>query len=348
MRTMTSRERLVCALRGGTPDRIPVAPLGLGGLDAGSPIAAELLARTDCLSPVRPATDWMHGVGEDVRVTTGPEVTRITYQTEYGPLVRRIRLEAGMPVTVEWPVRGPEDLERLLSLRYTGPGPDVAPYRHSERMLGDAGVTLVEVCDPASYLAEMISPHDLSAMWTDHRGALVELLEIATARMLAFVWRLCDEGVQAFRVIGCDEVALCVGPRSFSEMMERFDTDLVGGIHRHGGIVLYDQRGPILRHLPTLAALGVDAVGPLDGPPWGDVGDLAAARLAAGPAMCLVACPFRGDEPRDVRPALMDRARRMAEAAGPAGFVLGGCPADAYGEETAELYLAMADMAAKG
>ena len=44
---LTSRERLLCAIGLGTPDRVPVAPMEFGSLDPESSLARELIERTD-------------------------------------------------------------------------------------------------------------------------------------------------------------------------------------------------------------------------------------------------------------------------------------------------------------
>ncbi len=44
---MTSRERILCAIELGTPDRVPVTPWGLGHLDKDGPMAQRLIKETD-------------------------------------------------------------------------------------------------------------------------------------------------------------------------------------------------------------------------------------------------------------------------------------------------------------
>ena len=44
---MTSRERILCAIHLGTPDRVPVTPWGLGKLDPLGETAQRLIKETD-------------------------------------------------------------------------------------------------------------------------------------------------------------------------------------------------------------------------------------------------------------------------------------------------------------
>ena len=57
---MTSRERLLCALRGPTPDRVPVAPFGMVYIDFGSELGQELIDGTDILYSVRDSLGHLH------------------------------------------------------------------------------------------------------------------------------------------------------------------------------------------------------------------------------------------------------------------------------------------------
>lgn len=345
---MTSRERLDCALRGVQPDRMAVSPLGLGGLDPDGAAARELLASTDMVVPLEPTGDWMLGDLVETEIIRTPDGTRTSYLTEYGPLVRRTRLEAGCLATIEWPVRGCEDVDRLISMPHRPSVPMLDRFRAIDRGLGDEGMAIADLCDAMGACVDLISPHDLTVMWMRHRHSLTDLLEVATARLLAFVAALCDEGVRAFRLVGSSEMAVCVGQEAFAGMVRRFDADLVEGIHRHGGLVLYDQRGPIARLLPVLAEIGVNAVGPVDPPPWGDVADLSAARQGVGAGVCLLAYPGGLVLGCPNVQALLREAEGMIRAAGSSALVLGGCPADVGGDESVRWYLAMAHMVAKG
>jgi len=65
---MTSRERLLCALRCGTPDRIPVAPFSTGGRDLNSPLGQRLLRETDLIYNVFLRVYPFQGEGDGVRI----------------------------------------------------------------------------------------------------------------------------------------------------------------------------------------------------------------------------------------------------------------------------------------
>ena len=49
--TMSSRERMLCAIRGERPDRVPVAPWGFGHVDPDSDVGRELVHRCDLWIP---------------------------------------------------------------------------------------------------------------------------------------------------------------------------------------------------------------------------------------------------------------------------------------------------------
>lgn len=55
---MTSRERLLVALRGGAPDRVPVAPFGMGRIHPETDLGRELIRSTDIFIDVWGVPSW--------------------------------------------------------------------------------------------------------------------------------------------------------------------------------------------------------------------------------------------------------------------------------------------------
>jgi uroporphyrinogen-III decarboxylase len=140
-------------------------------------------------------------------------------------------------------------------------------------------------------------------------------------------------------------VTVQLGPSAFDELVARFDVPLVETIHRYGGIAYYHNHGSVTRFLPRLAALGIDALDPLEAPPWGDV-DLREARRLAGERLCFVG----NLDDMEVLESLPQQeslaiARERLEAGGRKAFILGGTASGTYGETAARAFIAMAEMA---
>ena len=93
-----------------------------------------------------------------------------------------------------------------------------------------------------------------------------------------------------------------------------------------------------------LADLGLDALDPLEAPPWGDV-DLREAMRRVGDRICFVG-NLDDMEVIDRLPEaeVLAIARERLEAAGTRHFVLGGTASGTYGERAARNFIAMARM----
>jgi len=343
--TMTSRQRLECAMRGGEPDRMACGPYGLGHISLDTPIGQELLASTDLMVDVSIRGDPILGVSAEVLTTQEGDTVTFAIPTPKGPLVRRVRQTAVTSATVEFPFKTPEDVEKLLSLPYTAPEPDVSAYRAMEERVGEEGLVMGGVCTAVCLAASWFSPEGFCLAWADAPEQVMRLTALAAERINAWVEKACRAGVRAFRLIGGEYVTVQLGPRAVPDLLTRFDTALVDVIHRHGALAHYHNHGPLMRFLPELAELGIDSVDPLEAPPWGDV-HLAEARRAAGDRLCLVG-NLDDMEVVEALPAeeVVAIARERALAAGPRAFVLSGTASGTYTERGARNFIAMAEMA---
>ncbi len=342
---MTSRERLLTAMRGGTPDRTPVAPFGFGRIDPDSGLGRELAHATDIIVECACGPWDILGAEAEAAAHEEGDGTVVTYRTPLGPLVRRDRRTPRTRATVEHPLKSPEDVERFLSVPYVPHPVDPADYFAWERRLGEEGLVMAgipnAVCIPASWF----SPGDFCLMWAERPDLILALCEAASERILQRVEALCRAGVRAFRIIGGEYVTVQLGPAAFEDLLTRFDTGLVSLIHRHGAIAYYHNHGPVMRFLPQLAALGIDALDPLEAPPWGDA-DLREARRLAGESLCLVG-NLDDMEVLESLPAEQSLAiaRERLEAGGRRAFILGGTASGTYGENAARAFIRMAEMA---
>ena len=138
---MTSRERLLCAMRGGTPDRVPVAPFGMWRVSPDSAIGQELIRATDILVDVGGGGDAFLGGGAVVKRDETPDCTTVTYETPLGPLTRRVRRTAITSATVEFPFKSLDDVERYLSIPYVPPRLDLTSFRAWNEVRSSRGGT---------------------------------------------------------------------------------------------------------------------------------------------------------------------------------------------------------------
>jgi uroporphyrinogen-III decarboxylase len=191
----------------------------------------------------------------------------------------------------------------------------------------------------------MLSPEDFALLWVDAPEVMVEMTAIAARRLNACVERLCQEGVDAFRIVGGEYVTCQLGPRAFEALIRPFDTELCHVLRRYGAVAYYHNHGPIMRWLEPIADLGVDALDPLEAPPWGD-GDLREARRRIGDRVCLVGNldDMEVLEQWDEE-SVKGLGRRRIEEAGTTGFILGGTASGTYCERAARNFMALVEVA---
>ena len=349
---ITSRQRLLIALKGGAPDRTPVAPFGLGKADPDSAIGQALIARTDPLISVGTGGNPFLGVhlnpflGIDVPMTTYEEgqTTITVIHAPGGDLTRRHQQTEFMAATVEFPCKDARDVERLLSLPYTPPDPDLTNYWTWRKRVGDDALVMVALDNAVCLPALTLSPEDFCLMWADAPDVMAWMVEVGARRFNAYVEKLCRAGVDVFRIRGGEYVTVQLGPKAFERLITPFDSELCAIIRHYGAISYYHNHGPIMRWLEPIADLGIDALDPLEAPPWGDC-DLREAKRRIGDRVCLVGnlddMEVLGQWEAGAVCAL---GRERIEEAGAAGFVLGGSASGAYTDRAARNFIALADM----
>jgi len=272
-------------------------------------------------------------------------VTTTVIHTPRGDLVRRHRRTAITSATIEFPFKTPTDAEKFFSLPYEPPDINLEPYWQWRERVGEEALVLVGLSNAVCLPATWFSPEDFCYAWADAPDLLVELTALAAERLNVYVERLCQAGVDAFRIVGGEYVTVQLGPRAVEALLTPFDTELVNLLHRYGALAYYHNHGPIMRYLEALADLGIDALDPLEAPPWGDC-DLAEAKSRLQGRVCLVGNLddmeiLEKRSPEEVQ-AL---ARERLAQAGPDGFVLGGTASGTYTEPAARNFLALVEVA---
>lgn len=343
---MTSRERLLCAMRGGTPDRVPVSPYGMGRIDPESDLGREMIAGLDILFDAGGSGDWMFGSAAERCREEIPGGRVETIQTPKGPLHRRWQRTDKTSAQMEFAVKTPEDAERFLSIPYEPPVADPSGFHNWRTRIGEVGLTLCGLGDAICLAADLLSPEDFCFAWADHPELMERLTAVASERLNAHVEELCRQGVDAFRIVGGEYVSVQLGPAAFDRLITPYDTSLVDVIHRYGGVAYYHNHGHVMGYLTQLRDLGIDALDPLEAPPWGN-SNLREARRICGSMPCFVG-NLDDMEVVESLPTeqVLEIARERWQDAGSSGFVLGGTASGCYTERAARNFLAMAEMVA--
>lgn len=337
---MTSRQRLLTALRLGTPDRVPVAPWGTARFGLDSEVGQRLLRETDLFYEVGPGSDLL--LGHDPPVTSeehGSE-TITTYHTPSGPLTRVVRRTAITSASVRFPCAGAADVEKILAMPYQPPEVNLAPYFEAEQKVGDEGLTMIALVTGLCWVADLLSPEDFCLLWAEAPEVMEHAVQVGTDRVCAWLERACPAGA-AFRLVGPEYASVQLGPLAYQRLVVNMDRRLCEIIHQHGGIAHVHNHGPISRYYDLLLQVGMDSLDPLEAPPWGDC-DLAEAKARIGHKICLVGnlddMEVLGKWPQE---RVLARGRQLIEQAGPGGFILAGTSSGTFTEYAVDNFVAL-------
>lgn len=342
-RRMTSRERLLAAMRGEPVDRVPVSPHGFGRLDPAGDVARELVARTDPFISCWHGADVFGGALVEQEWTTEGNLTRCVTHTPGGDLTRTIKATDVARHTIEYPCKGPADLEAFLSAPWEPQPPDPSRYEELCERWGDDALITVGVPDGICLPAEWLSPEAFCLLRADAPDLLAHATAEGARRVEALVEAACAAGVGAFRIVGGEYASTQLGPDAFEELVVEHDRRLVDLMHRHGAVAYFHNHGPIMRYLEPIARIGVDFLDPLEMPPFADT-DLERAREIIDGRYCIVGTfddmEMLGKWPLDrVKAGVAERL----DAYGTRGICLGGSASGTYGERAATAFMAMAD-----
>jgi hypothetical protein len=297
-------QRLLTALRGGQPDRVPVAvwlnPLASRwATGISSAVDPQAAGYGEVLEAAReyadPIYDWYAPSGllftaYDVQLRSeriAPERVRHTIQTPKGELTCVVQDRSGGGVEKHW-VESLEEMERLLSIPYVASRPDLSEFLQTRERL--RGVSLAQVTLPDAVCGlDPIAP-ELRSLWTiTERDLVREILDISFRRISDLLDYLLEGGVGPLYYFNGPEYAIppLMSPRDFEEFVVHYDQQMVAKIHDYGHLTQIHCHGRTNRFLERFVAIGTDSLNPLEPPPLGDV-VLADAKRRVGQQMCLV------------------------------------------------------------
>ena len=343
--TMTSRERMLAVLQHAEPDRIPVAPWGLGRVGWDTPLGAELVARTD---------PWLEtGLGcNPVAGAVWP-----VDEQRSGQQVRRVLHAAGRDLTAvttttaqttastEYFCKSLADIEALLAMPHVPAHPNVEAILAHKRRVGQDGLAVVGVGDGLCYPNDMLGTEYCSLLWASEPEVIRELVRVAAERVYAVVEEACRGGADCIRIVGGEYATELMGRRAWDELVVPYDKPLVEMIHSYGAIAHYHNHGRMQRFLEDIATLGVDSLDPIEQPPYGDIAMHEAAQRI-GQRVCLVG-GLDDMEVLETRPRaeVLRMAEELLQRTGKRHWMLGGTSSGIYGEAAARAFIALVDVA---
>lgn len=344
---LSSRERILRAIRCEPVDRVPVTPFGWGHLRLDDTFTQEFIRCTDPFLTVGVGGNVFSGsrFGEFVASRQEGRDTVTEIDTPKGKLERVYRRTDITGYTVKFPCEVADDVDAYLSVPFTASEPDGSHFHAMRERYEDAGLVIAGIPNAVCLPAEVMSPESFCLMWADEPARFRDIVDKCQERLIEYVESACRAGVDVFRIVGAEYVTEQLGPVAFEALCLSQDADLVSLIHRHGGIAYYHCHGDVQQYLRYFAEVGIDALDPLETPPYGDADLREARRIVAG-SYCLVG----GLDDMEVfeirtRDKVLEMARASLEAAGTTGYCLGGSASGTFTQRAAENFMAAVEVA---
>ena len=294
----TSRQRLLTALSGGVPDRVPINTYELAGRNSLDwyniqPSYRGLMdfirAHTDCITNWNPrtATDRYtceerflcsdFPVEMETRKETVGEFERTTSicHTPQGDLQSVTQTTPDIYTTwrVEHWCKTLADVDKALSVPYQPADYDAADFARVRAELEDHGLVMASIGDPAYLAADLMSFQDY-LMWasleTTHFARTVDIL---AGRVMENLRRQLDCCVvDAYRIVGPEYFTPpYLSPAMFKRFIVPHVAEMTRLIQARGGKVRLHCHGRIGRVLDMILETGCDGLDPCEPPPDGDI-----------------------------------------------------------------------------
>jgi hypothetical protein len=287
---MTSKERMLVALQGGTPDRLPITihqwqPYHLqrhmGGMSALEAFRATGLDASmtawDCLAEVA-SPDW-RCTAEPLGTHDGWRRTRHTLATPAGPLIRTTASDPTTTFHVEPLIKTEADADAFLRYwpRYRL---DRAQVQQAYDQTGDAGILRGFVIGfaqggPWQDFCELVGTQRAIYWALDEPAFVHEFLDQMTRRKVAFVHdELAGARYDLIETGGGAASSTVISPAMFDEFCVPYDRRIHTALHEEGFRVVYHTCGGMMAILDRIPANGCDASETLSPPGvGGDIRD---------------------------------------------------------------------------
>lgn len=285
---MTRRQRLNALFSGETADRPAVK---LWRAEPGQtllhpdyePVYRSAVEQTDLMGGAGSPFDLYSGqfhedhVHVAERPTDSPEwIDAVTTLWTPGGELQRVdrRSTCNKPgYHMEFLLKEPADIKKLLSLPYAPYPFDAGPMVDMECRIGDAGITLFGL-DHAMYGLQRLIGSENFALWhISDRDILLEAIDLFAGRIRQHAEAALSAGLTAaFAWVGPE---LCIpplmSPADFDIYVAAFDKPLIDLIHEAGGRVWVHSHGKMGPVLERFVDMGVDVLNPVEPPPMGDI-----------------------------------------------------------------------------
>jgi len=319
---MTSRERLLTALRIEEPDRVPISCYELTGWDLDNwynrqPSYKNLMdlirQQTDCVSrPALPAPS-LGNPATDVTGETAARTTpdletdtwregnstyaRTTYHTPKGDLTSLTRTDDDVFTvwTIEHPLKTIDDIDKYLSIPFHPGDADMTDFARRQRELGDKGILMPSISDAICFVAELFEMGRFLVYALTETDRIQYFLDALHERNMAYLKAVLESGKRAgvnfsevtFRICGPEYATPpYLSPQYFARFVTPYLIDMSRLLHEYGAQVRIHCHGKIGKVLDQIMQCDPQGIDPLEPPPDGDI-ELDQVKRRIGDRCCL-------------------------------------------------------------
>jgi len=181
-----------------------------------------------------------------------------------------------------------EEMERLAEAPRETLIPDRAVFDAKIQETGRRGVVLVGLLHPLGYLVRNANLQNVYAWFLSAPQVMHQFLQAANNQVADTVEAMGEAGIGPHFSITAHEMLIppWMGHRMFDEYVFPYDKMVNDTIHRIGGKLRIHCHGNCMTYLEKFSRMSIDAIEPLERPPFGDV-DLAEAKRLVGDRMML-------------------------------------------------------------
>jgi uroporphyrinogen decarboxylase len=381
---VNSRERLLTALDGGQPDRLPATthhlmPYFLETYLEGC--SEDEFFDRFCLDPIRwvwdvkpdeprgeywsaddesaPADGMRWIVSDDWRIETtplpgAPETTRYDIITPQQSMSMVLRRGPQTDWVVERPIKRKDQIE--LIARYAPHSLcDVEAINRQAEAIAERGRGILRGAVPGFQIygqpgcwqdaAELFGIEPLIMASFDDSVWVHEFLGILRDRKLASIASMKGARYDLIELGGGSASSTVISPKIFAEFVAPYDSELIADAHRAGQRVVYHTCGGMMPLLELIADMKPDAMETFTPPALGGDVDLRAAKARIGDRVCMIGGFDQYTHFQGCSPAETRRAvRDCFEAAGVGGGYI-MAPSDHFFDAQVELIEAFAEEA---
>ncbi|MCX7887710.1 MAG: uroporphyrinogen decarboxylase family protein, partial [Verrucomicrobiae bacterium] len=350
-RSMTPRQRLLAVLNGKIPDRVPINTYEMAGFDSRDwynqqPSYRSLMefirTHTDCITNWNPrpptdrytcqerflCSDYQVEITEQTETLQNQQqrITRICH-TPKGDLRSVIIRSPNIYTTwqVEHWCKNIADVDKALSVPYQPAFYDATELPRVLAELGDNGIVMASIGDPAYLAADLMSFQDFLLWVYDHTDHFARTVEIIAERVMENLRRQLDCCVvDLYRIVGAEYFTPpYLPPTMFRRFVVPHLRQMINLIHSRGAKVRIHCHGKIAQVLDMILDTGCDAIDPCEPPPDGDIELNEAKRRCQAHGVSIWGNMelrrLEHDTPQQIR-AEVHRIMQQAKAGG--GFVL--------------------------